>query len=430
MSDNNQLFAKCAWRLIPFMGLLFVVSFIDRTNVGFAALTMNKDLGFSPTVFGFGAGIFFIGFALFQVPANVILEKVGARRWIFCILSVGGLLSASNALVQGPTGFYVVRFLLGVAEAGFPPGMLLYLTYWFPRGYHARVTANFMVAIPLSFVIGGPLASFILRMDGVAGIPGWQWLFLIEGGPAFLLSFAVLKLLPDGPAHASWLTSEEKKTIAARLVTEEPTGRPDLWHALRDPRLIALGVANFSFQAAGYGVGLWLPQIAQGMGFSNFATGFIVSVSFVASAVAMIFCGRSSAKRGERIWHVALPWLLASSGLAAASVAHSDVLVLLTLAFGLTGIFAAYGAFFSLPSSFLRGTAAAGGIGLFNTIGSLGGFFGPSLFGVLKERSGGYSSSMVAAALGFVLAALIVLAVGRVLAPRSAMVAAKAGGAK
>jgi ACS family tartrate transporter-like MFS transporter len=429
MTEQDRVFAKCAWRLIPFMGLLLVVNYVDRLNVGFAALTMNKDLGFSPRVFGFGAGVFFVSYALLQVPANVILERVGAKRWVFCILAAWGLLSASNALVQTPTSFYVLRFLLGVAEAGFFPGMLFYLNYWFPRGYLARFTAYFMVAIPLSFVLGGPFASFILRMDGMAGLQGWQLLFLIEGVPAFLLAFAVLKLVPDGPKNAAWLTREEKEAIATRLAAEEPRGPCDLWPALRDSRLLALGVANFAFQASTYGVGLWLPQIAQGMGFSNFATGFIVSLSFVFGAGAMIVCGRSSASRDERIWHVALPWLLAALGFVAASVVQSDVIVLLALAFGLTGIYAAFGPFFSLPSSFLRGTAAAGGIGLFNAIGNFGGFFGPTLFGVLKEGSGDYTSGMVACAFGMLLAALIVLAVGRAMAPRPVMVAPRAGSA-
>jgi ACS family tartrate transporter-like MFS transporter len=245
--SEQQIFAKCAWRLIPFMALLYLVSFIDRTNAGFAALTMNKDLGFSPTVLGFGAGIFFIGYALFQVPANLILERIGARRWVFCIMAVWGLLSASNALVQTPMGFYLVRFLLGVAEAGFTPGMLLYLTYWFPRGHLARFTAYFMVAVPLSGVVGGPLSSLILGMDGVAGLHGWQWLFLMEGVPACLLSFAVLKLLSDAPKDASWLTGEEKQIIAARLAAENPLGSHDLWSVLLDLRIIALGVANFVF---------------------------------------------------------------------------------------------------------------------------------------------------------------------------------------
>src|SRR5579864_7136988 len=205
----HQIFAKCAWRLIPFAMLLYIVNLVDRTNAGFAALTMNKDLGFSPTIFGFGAGIFFIGYALFQVPANVLLEGIGARRWVFSIMAAWSLLSASTALVHNPISFYVVRFFLGVAEAGLVPGMFLYLTYWFPRSQLARYTAYFMIANPLSFVVGGPLSSLILKMDRVAGLHGWQWLFLMEGVPAFLLSFAVLKFLPDSPALAAWLMPEE-----------------------------------------------------------------------------------------------------------------------------------------------------------------------------------------------------------------------------
>jgi ACS family tartrate transporter-like MFS transporter len=412
----EHVFTKCAWRLIPFMGLLYLVNYIDRTNAGFAALTMNKDLGFSSVVYGFGAGIFFIGYSLFQVPANVILERVGARRWIFSIMAVWGLLAAANALVTTPTGFYVVRFFLGVAEAGFTPGMFLYLTYWFPRGYLARVTAQFLIALPLSFVIGGPLSSLILGMDGMARLHGWQWLFLVEGVPAFLLAFAVLKFLPDGPGHASWLTKTEKEVIAGRLAVEEPAGQPDFWPALRDPRLIALGIANFAFSVAAYGIYLWLPQIVRAMGFSNIATGFVVGLCFVAAIPAMFFCARSSSKRGERIWHAALPWLLTASCLAVASLAQWNVIVLAALAVGLAANFAAFGAFFSLPSTFLRGTAAAGGLGLFCTFGNIGGFFGPTLTGMLVQGSGNYRTGFAADAVGYALAALIVIAVGRALA--------------
>jgi ACS family tartrate transporter-like MFS transporter len=388
---------------------------------------MNKDLGFSPTVFGFGAGVFFVGYALFMVPANVILERIGARRWIFCILAAWGLLSASNALVQSPTSFYALRFFLGVAEAGFVPGMFLYLTYWFPKVHLARATANFMVAIPLSFAIGGPLSSTILGMQGMAGLHGWQWLFLMEGVPAFLLSFAALKLLPDGPEDARWLTIDEKKTIALRLAAEDVPGRRDLWRALRDPRVLALGLANFALNSCSFGVLLWLPQIVQGMGFSNFANGFVMVLPFAAAAGAMILCGRSSSTRNERIWHVALPWLLAASGFAAASIMQSNAMVLAVLIIGIIGMFAAFGPFYCLPSTFLRGPAAAGGIGLFTTIGMFGGFFGPSLFGVLKEGTGDYASGMAAAGLGMMLAALLVLAVGRAMSPRPAMAMPKVG---
>ena len=416
MSEKDRVFAKCAWRLIPFMGLLYLINFIDRTNVSFAALTMNADLGFSPTVFGFGAGIFFVGYAIFQLPANLILERLGARRWMFSILLIWGLLSAANAFVETPASFYAVRFLLGVAEAGFFPGMLLYLTYWFPRSHLSKFTANFMVAIPLSFVIGGPLASLILELDGVAGLQGWQWLFLIEGVPAALLAFAALRFLPDGPKDAAWLTREEKAAVAAGLTAEDLPGRRDLWSALVDFRVIALALANFSFQAAAYGGQLWLPQIVQAMGFSIRATGFVVGLVFIAGAGAMIICGHSSSSRRERIWHTALPWMLAALGFAAASSTQSNVIALAALTLGVTSIFAPYGAFFSLPPSFLRGTAAAGGIGLFNMFGSSGGFFGPTVVGLLAEGSGDYTGGLMAVSIGFVLAALIVLAVGRMLA--------------
>jgi MFS transporter, ACS family, tartrate transporter len=412
------VFTKCAWRLIPFMGLLYLVSFIDRTNAGFAAHTMNRDLGFSPTVFGFGAGIFSIGYALLQIPANVILERIGARRWVFCIMAVWGLLSASNALVQTPISFYLVRFLLGVAEAGFIPGMFLYLTYWFPRAYLARFTAYFMATNPLSFVIGGPLSSIILGLDGVAGLHGWQWLFLMEGVPAFLLAFAVLKFLPDGPAHASWLTNGETDIVAARLAAEEPAGRPDLWSALRDPRVIALGIAYFAWNCASYAINLWLPQIVKVMGFSNTSTGFIVAACYVVGVPAMILCGRSSSKRGERIWHVALPFLFIASCLAIAALTQSNAIVLAAFVIGMPAVYAAFGPFFSLPSSFLRGAAAAGGIGLIGTLGNFGAFFGPLLTGVLVQGSGNYKTGFAADAIGFALAALIVIGVGRALAPR------------
>jgi ACS family tartrate transporter-like MFS transporter len=413
MTGQDKIFAKCAWRLIPFMALLYLVNVIDRTNAGFAALTMNTDLSFSPTVFGFGAGIYFIGYALFQVPANVILERIGARRWMFCIMAAWGLISASNALVQTPTEFYVLRFLLGVAEAGFFPGMLHYLSYWFPRGYLARFTSYFMIANPLSYAIGGPLASLILRMDAVGGIHGWQWLFLMEGMPAFLLAFAVLKLLPDGPSSAAWLNDNEKRRVAARLAAEESPGRPDLWSGLSDPRVVALGIAYFTGSASFYGVNLWLPQIVQAMGFSTTATGLVVALCYVASIPALILGGRSSSRRGERIWHTVLPWMLVTLCLVMASLAQSNAIVLMALAIAVTAIFATFGPFFSLPLSFLRGTAAAGGIALIGTLGNLGAFLGPVIIGVLVQGSGDYRSGFVADAIGFGIAAMIVLAVGR-----------------
>jgi len=274
--------------------------------------------------------------------------------------------------------------------AGFFPGMLLYLTYWFPRGYIPCCTGYFMIVLPLSLVISGPISSLILRMDGIPGLHGWQWMFLIEGLPAFLLAFVVLRFLPDGPAHASWLANGEKETIAARLAAEEPAGRPDLWSALRDPRVLAIGIAYFAWVGSFYGIALWLPQIVKAMGFSNTSTGLVVALCYVAAVPASILGGRSSSKRGERIWHVALPYLLTASCLAMASLTQSNTIVLVAFVIGLAASFAAQGAFFSLPTLFLRSTAVAGGIGLIGTLGNIGSILGPVLTGVLVQGSGNY----------------------------------------
>jgi MFS transporter, ACS family, tartrate transporter len=410
---GHSVFTKCAWRLIPFMMVAYLVNYLDRVNVGFAALTMNADLGFSPAVFGLGAGMFFVGYFLFQVPANIILERVGTRRWIACILASWGAMSAAGALVRDPVSFYTLRFFLGVAEAGFFPGILLYLTYWFPHSYRGRFTALFMTAIPLSFIVGGPVSSLLLEMDNHLGLRGWQWLFLLEGLPACLLALLALKMLPDGPAKAAWLTPEEKQVIATALATEERVLHRTLWPALRDPRVVALGLVYFFFGIGANGVRLWLPQIVQAMGFSNLATGFIVAAPFVLSMGVMILWGRSSDRRGERIWHIALPLFVAAAGLIATIFSGNAVFSLLALAIAVAGILAAEGPFFSFPSSFLGGKAAAGGIALVSAIGSLGGFFGPSIVGQLREATGNYSASMAALAAGLIASGLIVLAVGR-----------------
>lgn len=427
MSDD-AVFKKCAWRLIPFIGLLYLTNYIDRVNVGFAALTMNKDLGFSAAIFGFGAGVFFFGYFLFQVPANVILHRVGARRTVFCILAAWGAISAACALVQGPLSFYVLRFLLGVAEAGFFPGMLLYLTYWFPQAYRARCTASFQSAIPLAFVTGSPLSGLILGMDGVAGIHGWQWLFLFEGLPAVLLAVVALKFLPDGPADAAWLSGEEKAAIAARLAAEDTTQSRDLWGALRDPRVFGLGLVCFGVICGLLGMQLWLPQIVQGMGYSNLATGFVVALPFAASVPAMMLWGRSSDVRGERNWHVALAALVAAAGLIVASIAQDGVIVLIALTFAVVGAQSALPPLNNIPSSFLGGAGLAGGVALYNAVGNLGGFFGPTIIGVLKEETGGYAAGMLALALVLVLAAIIVLALGRAMARSSSLTPKIAGG--
>jgi ACS family tartrate transporter-like MFS transporter len=292
MAEQEQVFVKCAWRLVPLMMLLYFMNITDRVNVGFAALTMNRDLGFSPAVYGFGAGAFFLGYALFQIPANAVLERVGARRWIFCILLAWGALSASNAAIGGTAGFYTVRILLGVVEAGFFPGMILYSTYWFTKAYRARIAALFMTALPIANIIGGPLSSLILGLNGDFGLAGWQWLFLLEGAPAILLAFAVLKFLPDRPKDAPWLSEDEKKFVVTRLAGDDTSQHRALWPALCDLRVWALGVVYFGYAVGLYGVGLWLPQIVQGMGVSNLATGFAVAPPYIAAVIAMVWLWR------------------------------------------------------------------------------------------------------------------------------------------
>jgi len=418
MNEEDRVFAKCARRLIPFLVLLYVVNFIDRVNVGFAALTMNRDMGFSDAMYGFGAGVFFLSYALFQIPANLMFERFGARRWMFAILAVWGAVSAAMAFVQGPTSFYVLRFLLGTAEAGFFPGMIYYLTLWFTQAYRARVTAAFMASQQLAFIVGGPLSTLILGMDGVGGLHGWQWLFLFEGLPACLLAIAVLKFLPDGPAGAKWLTRDEKALIAARLAGEHSGVPRDLGRAFADPRVYALGFMFLLLNAGAYGVSLWLPQIVQGMGYSLRATGFLVTLPFAASMAVMILWGRSSDVKRERIWHIAIPVLAAAAGFVVAGLAPPDLVVLAALSVAVVGIDAVNGPFWSLASSFLAGNAAAGGIALVRTISALGGLAGSSLVGVLREETGGYGAGMGALAAILVLAAAIALALGRAMTPR------------
>jgi ACS family tartrate transporter-like MFS transporter len=381
-------------------------------------------LSFSPAVFGFGAGILFFGYSLFQVPANIILQRVGARRWIFSIMVVWGLLSATTALVHDPISFYVLRFALGVAEAGFFPGILLYLTFWFPQAYLARLIGTFMTGIPLAFVIGGPVSSLLLQMDGIGGLHGWQWLFIMEGLPATLLAFAVLKLLPDGPAHAEWLSAEEKRIVVARLSSEEPhREKIDFLSGLLEPRIWVLGVVLAGMQFGLYGTQLWIPQIVQSLGFTNFATGFVVAFSFLVAGVGMVIWGRSSDLKGERIWHIALPLMLGAGGLLVAGMATETMVVVIGLTVGLIGALAIEGPLFSLPKTFLTGAGAASGIAFLNTIGSLGRFLGPYVVGVLRQNTGNYSAGMVAIAGCLLMSAVVALLLGRSMATRKVQAA-------
>ena len=416
MDAHDQIFAKVARRLIPFMVALYTVSFLDRVNVGFAALTMNKDLGFTPEIYGWGAGIFFLGYFLFEIPSNVILTKVGARRWICRIMASWGVISAANAFVQGPTSFYVLRFLLGLAEAGFAPGMIFYLSLWFPARLRARYAAAYFLAIPLTNVIGAPVSSLILGTDGVLGLHGWQWLFVLEALPALVLAVVVFFFLPDGPADARWLDDHEREQIAGELSLERMNANEhvrDVRSALLDSRVLLLCAIYFGIVVGLYGIGYWLPQMVQAMGFSNFAIGVLVALPYAAAGIAQYLWGRHSDNTAERVWHVALPAALSAFAFAISAALQSPALVLVALAVAAIGICSTLAPFWAMPPQFLSGTGAAAGIAAINAVGNLGGFIGPYAVGWALQETGNYSGGMMILA-GFLLAAAaLVLAMGR-----------------
>jgi MFS transporter, ACS family, tartrate transporter len=422
MTEQGEVFTKCAWRLIPFMLLLYLFSNIDRVNVGFAALTMNKDLGFSPSVYGFGAGIFLISYSLFQVPANLFLARIGPRRGVAIILVIWGAVSAANAFIFNPLSFYAVRFALGIAEAGFFPLMLLYLSSWFPKAYLGRNIARFQVAMPLAFIIGSPLSGLILGLDGYYGLRGWQWLFLIEGLPACIAALAVLAILPDSHMHVKWLTNEEKAGISARLAAEGEAAQRNMWAALFDSRLLGCGLAFASLNFSIQGAFLWLPQIVQGMGFSNRTVGLLVAIPFLFAIVAMMLWARSSDVTGDRIWHFVLPTMLAAAALLGGGISGFNWVVLAAFTIGVSGQLSALPVLNSLPPTFLRGSAAAGGFAFYNAIGYVGGFLGPTILGMLKQQTGDYRVGIAVLGLTVGLSAIIVLFLGRAMTLRTAKI--------
>jgi MFS family permease len=411
MLSEQALLAKLTRRLIPFMFLLYIVSYLDRINVGFAQLQMSGALKFDPAVFGFGAGIFFVGYFVFEVPSNLIMARLGARIWIARILVTWGVISSSMMLVNGPYTFYALRFLLGVAEAGFFPGMILYLTYWFPAEVRGRTVARFMTATALGGVIGGPLSGALLKMSGIAGLAGWQWLFLLEGIPAVILGFVTLVYLPDGPKAARWLSSEEKQWIETRLETERraalqlPHGRHSLHDAIASGRVWTCAAIYFGIIMSFYGVAFWLPQIVRSFsGLSDFFVGVVSALPYVVATVAMVLLGRNSDRTGDRRWHVTLSALAGGIGLIAAAFIQTPVLELAALALAAAGIWGTLGPFWALSSEFLTGAGAAAGIALINSVGNLGGFVGPNVVGQIKLYTNSFTFPLLALAL-FLMAA-------------------------
>jgi len=414
----DPVLRRAAWRLVPLIMAMYVASFLNRVNVGFAALTMNQDLGFSAEVYGMGAGIFFLGYFLFEVPSNLILEKVGARLWIARIMFTWGLLSMATAFVTGATGFYVIRFILGLAEAGFYPGILLYFTYWFPQVTRTRITALFVMGIPLSNAIGSPISSYFLGIEAM-GLHGWQWMFLIEGIPTLIFGIIVLVWLPDRPASAKWLSAEEKQLIEDRLAADPKREVHGVLGMLKDWRVWALIFPDFCNVFGIYCLGLWLPQMVKQMGYDNVQTGWVVTIPYGVSMVALWLFGVSSDRTGKPVLHCALSALLAAGGFAVAAMATSDTGVVIGFSLAAAGVFAGLATFWSLPPIFLSGTAVAGGLALINSFGNLSGWAGPYAMGWLREQSGDFRTGMWLCVVMLLLAAGSILWLGRSLKSRA-----------
>jgi MFS transporter, ACS family, tartrate transporter len=389
---------RIGWRLVPFLILAYFVSFLDRVNVGFAAIQMNKDLGFTATVYGWGAGIFFLGYFLLEVPSNLALERFGARLWIARIMATWGIISAAMALVQGPWSFIGLRFLLGAAEAGFFPGVILYLTYWFPSEYRARIVGVFMIAIPISSFLGSPISGALLGLSGW-GLRGWQWLFILEGLPAILMAAAVLLLLPDRPSTALWLPADERDWLEQRLAAEAARSsmrtKPPLWEVLRHRRVILFAAIYAGSTASSYGLTLWTPQIIKSFGLGNFETGLLNSIPYGVASVAMVLWGRHSDKTRERRWHLALSFLILALGLAGGTVLSGLFLVISALTVAAVGVYMLKGPFWALATEQLSPVTAAASIAAINAIGNLAGFVGPYLIGAIKDATGSFEMSLV-----------------------------------
>src|SRR5881392_509345 len=406
---------KVTWRLIPFLFVLYVIAWLDRVNVGFAGLQMNADLGFSSTVFGFGSGIFFLGYCLFEIPSNIILERVGARLWISRIMVTWGLTSASLMFVRTPAAFYVLRFLLGVAEAGFFPGVIYYLSLWYPTVHRARAIAAFMTAVPVTGLIGGPLSGALLELNGLHRLAGWQWLFLLEGLPAVILGTSVLFYLKDRPETTSWLAPPEREWLVETLAAERRAclRRPDIRIALTDATVWKLGVIFLLVAAGFYGYSFWAPLVIKSLtGLGNFKVGLVISAISAVTILAMLLNSYHSDRTGERALHIAVPLSLMAVGFAGCALLRQPVLAIIALALVPLGHCASYGAFWSMPTQFFTGPAAAAGIALVTMIANVGSFAGPTLIGIFKTHTGTHVESFLLLGGMAVVAALLALRIG------------------
>jgi D-galactonate transporter len=411
---ERRAYGKVFWRLVPFLMLCYVIAYLDRVNVGFAKLQMAQQLGFSETVFGLGAGIFFLGYFLFEVPSNLLMSKVGARIWIARIMITWGLLSACFMFVKTPTTFYVLRFLLGLAEAGFYPGVILYLTYWYPAHRRAKIIAVFMSAIPVAGIFGNPLSGWIMdAFNGASSLQGWQWMFLIEAVPALLIGVVVLFYLDNGIAKAKWLDADEKKLLAREIELDQQHGSKgphSVAGVFRDRRIWWMSLIYFAFVMGQYALTFWLPTLIKATGVrGNLNIGLLSAIPFICAIIAMNLFGRSADQRRERRWHLIVPALMGAVGFTvAASYTQNTAVSLTFLSLAAAGVLTCAPLFWSLPTAFLSGTAAAAGIAVINSVGNLAGFVSPYLIGYLKDATGSTQAGMYVLAGALVVGAIAV----------------------
>lgn len=410
-AEQTRVLHKAAWRLIPLLALAYFFNYLDRTSVGYAALQMTEQLGLTATQFGLGAGIMFVGYCLCEVPSNLAMYRFGARRWMARIMITWGIAAAATAWVVGPYSFYAMRLVLGVAEAGFFPGVIFFLTLWFPAQYRTRVLAWFTAATPISFLVGGPLSVWLLQMHGIWGLAGWQWMFLIEGIPACILGLITLKVLTNQPSEAKWLSAQERAVLTGLLAEEQSQGQHNhgFKAALKDPRVWILSSITFSFTLGSYGIGIWLPQMLKAHGVEISMIGWVAAIPYFFATIGLLVWAKHVDRTGKGILNLTLAMLL--SGLALLVALQMDTLVtaLAGITLALVGTIAGKTIFYTLPGKFLRGQAAAGGIALINSIGAFGGFVGPYLMGFLKDYTGSFTAGlMVMGCIMFVAAAMVV----------------------
>jgi ACS family tartrate transporter-like MFS transporter len=413
--DHRLVIRRVTRRLIPFAFICYVVAYIDRVNIGFAATSLQRDLGLSDAAYGFGAGLFFLGYCLFEIPSNLLLERIGARRWIARIMIGWGLVSMATVLITGTWSFYAARVALGLAEAGFFPGMVLYLTYWIPEAERARTNALFMMAAPIAIAVGAPVSEAIMKLDGTLGLHDWQWLFLLEGLPAVVLGVIALRALTDRPEDASWLPPADRAWLVAAMRDERTRrgvgGHGSIAASLRSFTFWRLTTVYFLNTIVTYGLFLWLPKILKdASGAGGFAVSAMTAFPFVVALFAMVWIGRHSDRTGERRWHVAGCAAMAATGLILATTFQDDLLLLvLSFALSQSGQRSVMSVFWAIPQRLLGGTAAAAGIALINAVGNLGGWVGPSVMGWLRQSTGAYTGGLLVLSCALIAEGLLVL---------------------